>query len=331
MRVSTDKLRSDWEPFLALSSPDILYQSRIHPLASFGNDTQSVYLKREDESGFGTSGAKKRKLASLMPYLLKHEIKDIGIIGGPRSNHVVSLLQWVREAGIKPHLFLKASHSPAKGGNALLLALLAEEREIQWLANDEWPHAEKVARAKLTQLETKGFVVPEGGFCAAAVPGLASLLMDIERNESALGERMDHICIDSGTGLTAAVLIWLNAWRERKTNIEVVLTAGTEASFTEALNQVREWLEVLIPSDFPKEAENFRLHRSATAASYGSVNASIRNAVKRYARTEGVLSDPIYTAKLLFTSEVLLNSGVLQGNTMIVHNGGGTGLMGFEF
>ncbi|MFK7921005.1 MAG: 1-aminocyclopropane-1-carboxylate deaminase, partial [Bacteroidia bacterium] len=159
----------------------------------------------------------------------------------------------------------------------------------------------------------------------------ASLLIDIERNELALGERMNHICIDAGTGLTAAVLIWLNAWRQRHTNIEVILTAGTQSSFSDVLTQVREWLKVYIPSGLPQEAKNYRLHRSATAAAYGSVNASIRNAIKRYARTEGVLSDPIYTAKLLYTSEALLNSNVLQGNIMIVHNGGGTGLMGFEF
>ncbi|MFK7920311.1 MAG: pyridoxal-phosphate dependent enzyme, partial [Bacteroidia bacterium] len=295
MGVSTDKLQRAWEPFMDVCRTDILYKSRIHPLPSFGGNTQNVLLKREDESGFGTSGAKKRKLASLLPYLKEQQIKHIGIIGGPRSNHVVSLLQWVREEGLMPHLFLKTAHSPAKGGNALLLDLLAEEREIQWLTNDEWPNAEKIAHRHLANLGDKGFVVPEGGFCAPAVAGLASLLIDIERNELALGERMNHICIDAGTGLTAAVLIWLNTWRQRHTNIEVVLTAGTQSSFTDALVQVREWLKVYIPSGLPQEAQNYRLHRSATAAAYGSVNASIRNAVKRYARTEGVLSDPIYT------------------------------------
>jgi len=331
MQQGSDIIESDWAPFMALCRQDLLYQSRIHLLKSFSSPHQQVYLKREDESGFGTTGSKKRKIASLLARLEKNDIQNLAIIGGPRSNHVVSLLQWVREIGIQPHLFLKSSHSPAKGGNALLLGLLAEEREISWLSNDDWPNAVQIAKQHLAEQTGKGFVVPEGGYCAPSVIGLATLLMDIERNEVALGERFDHICIDAGTGMTAAVLIWLNAWRKRQTQITVILTAGTPESFVAAMHEVKFWLEAVLNEHLPEAIPDFKLYRSATAAAYGSVNATIRKAVKRYALSEGVLSDPIYTAKLLYTSEALIKQGVLQGSTLIIHNGGGTGLMGFEF
>lgn len=300
-------------------------------LQTFGTAAQNVYLKREDESGFGTTGSKKRKIASLLAALIAGGYQEIGIIGGPRSNHVVSLLQWVRESGMQPHLFLKASHSPAKGGNALLLELLAKKGEIRWLDGVEWKRAAQIAQADLDRLNGKAFIVPEGGYCAEAVPGLASLLMDIERNEAALGERFDHICIDAGTGLTAAVLIWLNAWRKRQTHISVILTAGTPESFLAVMQKTKQWLAPYLKENLPQQIPEYGLYRSATAAAYGSVNAGIRKAVKRYAQTEGVLCDPIYTAKLLYTSEELLKGSVLQGSVLLIHNGGGTGLMGFDF
>ncbi|MEM6345007.1 MAG: pyridoxal-phosphate dependent enzyme [Bacteroidota bacterium] len=331
MRIDLDEHSRVWASFLAVCKQDLLYQSRIHLLQSFGTASQNVYLKREDESGFGTTGSKKRKIASLLAFLTKGGYQNIGIIGGPRSNHVVSLLQWVRESAMQPHLFLKASHSPALGGNALLLDLLAKEDEICWLENEAWPSALTIAEETLARLKGKYFVVPEGGFCEAAVPGLATLLMDIERNEAALGKAFDHICIDAGTGLTAAILIWLNAWRKRSSQIHVILTVGTPKSFTEVMKKAQMWLAPYLKGGALPSMPAYRVYRSATAAAYGSVNATIRKAVRRYAQSEGVLCDPIYTAKLLYSCEKLLEQSVLQGSTLIIHNGGGTGLMGFKF
>ncbi|MEL7340301.1 MAG: pyridoxal-phosphate dependent enzyme, partial [Bacteroidota bacterium] len=236
MLLSSQSNPPIWKPFLTACREDILYQSRVHRLRSFEREGTEVWLKREDESGFGTSGSKKRKIASLLPWLKQQDIQRLGIIGGARSNHVVSLLQWAREESLEVRCLLKASQTPAEGGNAMLLRLLCEEREIRWLSAEEWPVAEEIAEKEFGGEDA--YIVQEGGYCAAAVAGAATLLMDIERNEQALGGAFDQIVIDAGTGLSAAVLCCINAWRERKTEIHVVLTAGTIQTFGEAVAKV---------------------------------------------------------------------------------------------
>ena len=201
--------------------------TRIHRLGSLSTPLAKAWLKREDEAGFGISGSKKRKYASLLPYLRQEGIQTVGLIGGARSNHIVGLLQLLRERGFEIRLFLRESHAPARGGNAFLLGLLSRTEEIQWISKTDWPRVENLARTYLDERTDNSYLVPEGGFCTPAIAGAATLLQDIERNEAAHDLSFDHIFVDAGTGFTACVLTLLNELRQRNSQLHIVRTAGT--------------------------------------------------------------------------------------------------------
>lgn len=314
-----------WEPFLTLSDPQLLYQSRVHRLPSCDTRQARIWVKREDESGFGISGCKKRKFASLLPYLKLQKISTVGLIGGARSNHVVGLLQLLREARLSVRLFLREDHAPARGGNAFLMRLLRREEEIQWISKAQWPEVGSIAQDWLDQQTERNYLVPEGGFCAPALPGLATLLYDIEGNEQELS--FSHIFVDSGTGFTAATLLLLNAMRKRKTQIQVVRTAGSEAFLHAQVGTTSQWLTQLTGQAI--SVPDLRTYPSCTARAFGSVNRTVKATVERFAREEGVLCDPIYTAKLFLTAEQEVKAQALQGDVLWIHGGGGTGLLGF--
>jgi 1-aminocyclopropane-1-carboxylate deaminase/D-cysteine desulfhydrase-like pyridoxal-dependent ACC family enzyme len=44
----------------------------------------------------------------------------------------------------------------------------------------------------------------------------------------------------------------------------------------------------------------------------------------------GILTDPVYTAKLFLEAERICLVQEISGNTLIVHSGGGTGLFGYQ-
>jgi len=301
----------------------------MHILPSFCSPAARVYVKREDESGFGISGCKKRKYASLLPFLLKHHIQTAVLLGGAHSNHVVGITQLLHEHRIGVHAFLKKPHASFPlSGNALLRNMLLAEEQISWVPADAWGGAEALAAEYARNLGPQAFFIPEGGTCPPALPGACTLLLDIQRQEQQLGTGFDHIWIDAGTGLMAAALIGMNTLLERHSQVHVVLVAGDEAYFHLQLKRVWKWFEEELQLSLPP-AHNFELYPPVTARAFGSVNAEVRRFCLQTAREEGLLLDPIYTAKLFLTARHSLAAGRQQGHVLLIHSGGGTGLMGF--
>lgn len=305
----------------------LLSATRVHRLAAFDTAQAEVWVKREDESGFGISGTKRRKYASLLPALRAGGYTDVALLGGARSNHVVSLLQLLREAGLRPHLFLKASHSPDRGGNRLLLDLLAAPEDIHWVPAAQWPQAGAQAARFLASLDRPGCLIPEGGHHPFSLAGAMTLAPAIGADEGQTGP-FDHIFIDAGTGLSASALrAGLHLMGHRGT-LHVVLIAGHPDSFAAQDAQVSAWAGDLFPAPFPPP-ERLQVHEPLTARAFGSVNATILAGTRRLARDCGILTDPIYTTKLFLTAEAVIRDQGLRGRVLIIHSGGGTGLLGF--
>lgn len=302
---------------------DLLTPTRVHRLREFADVSAEVWVKREDESGFVLSGCKKRKYASLLPYL-RTQGREVIVIGGANSNHVVAFCSLLREAGLPCRLFLKTGHASATSGNGLLRHLLTDEAEIRWVSPQDWPQVEALAQMECPD----SLIIPEGGTHPAALPGACTLWLDILRNERDIDVTFDHIFIDSGTALVAGTLLGMKQWHRPTTMLHVVLTAGDEAFFHTQYARFQQWAQDLWENSF-LPATHFTLHRPATARSFGSVNATILAETKRLAQTHGLITDPVYTTKLFFTARKVMEADRMTGRVLVVHSGGGAGLMGF--
>ena len=138
---------------------DWIRPQRIHPLRGLERSS----LLREDESGFGMSGSKRRKLASLIPFLKMQVIEAVAVIGGANSNHVVAAVQALREQCIRPHAFLLENHQTDLRGNAWLSSLLLAAKDITWVNRENWPMVDQLAKTWVEQQGVPSFVLPEGG------------------------------------------------------------------------------------------------------------------------------------------------------------------------
>ena len=321
-------MRKTWflEKIESQIDSDLLYESRVHPIGHLGG---GIFAKREDESGFGTSGTKRRKFASLIPFLIKNKIELSLLVGGAHSNHILSLIQLMREYQLPFKLFLKTNKQLNIQGNAFLIRLLEEEKEINFISGNDWPQVVEITNA-FGQMSGKAWhLIPEGGMCQEAIPGLCTLMLDIERNEEQVGHSFEHIWIDAGTGLTAAVLVAMNLLFKRKSLIHVVLMADDVSYFQGVYRQVSIWLTDLFQMDIPALSQ-CQFHFPPTAKSFGSANSSIKQFIVEFARKSGILTDPVYTAKLFLTAQTNILKEPQKASHLIIHSGGGTGLMGFS-
>lgn len=327
--MNVEKYRILQSAIAASSQAGYSLQSRVHRLRSF---PKGCYIKRDDELGFGISGSKIRKFHTLIPALLKKKIEKALIIGGAYSNNVVGIVQLLIENGIVPILFLRGGGSEDCKGNYLLIRLLVDENAIHWVGRSEWPFVEKIAKDYSKELAINGIssvVIPEGSASIEAIPGAATLALDIVRNESQLSHPFKAIFMDAGTGMTAAVTLLSMTFIEKETKTYIVQLADQKGYFEKTLERFymdfQAWLQCSF--SFPS---NFEVLYSKEARSFGSVNAAVFNGVKRLAREEGIFTDPIYTAKLLITAKDVLEKQPFLGNQLIIHSGGGLTLAGYQ-
>lgn len=299
--------------------------SRVHALRSFGKD---VYVKREDELGFGISGSKFRKYRTLIPFLLERGIKEAVVIGGAFSNHILSISQVLVESGIKPTLFLKGDQPDFVGGNFLFTKCVVESSSIQWIPKQKWKSVMQLAE-EYAQGKKQVMVIPEGASLFSAFLGALTLPLDVIRNENELGFSFEHLFLDAGTGYTAIAQLLAFAFLEKKTMCHVLLLAEGEAEFLATLTQLHkqfeEWLGRKCP--FPTQ---FQLHKSTLCPSFGSTNRELFEFIIETARGEGFFLDPIYSAKLFFHAKEMLKRAEVSGNILLIHSGGALSLSGFS-
>ena len=80
----------------------------------------------------------------------------------------------------------------------------------------------------------------------------------------------------------------------------------------------------------PYVKECLKLYRPHVGRAFGSTNKTIFDEIRRIARTEGFLTDPIYSVKLFLTARRIIADEKIKGNCLFIHSGGGLTLLGFQ-
>ncbi len=295
--------------------------SRIHPLKAF---PKGFFVKREDELGFGISGNKFRKYRTLLPYLVQNGYREIIVLGGAFSNHILSITQLLIENGLTPTLFLKAPKPSEDIGNFLFLKMLIPISSIHWVSKNNW---DKVTQLAQDYAKTKAysFVIPEGATVFPSFVGSLTLPLDIIRNELESNIMFDHIFMDVGTGYSASGLLLGLSILERKISCHLLHLAETEKAFVNQLTHLHadceKWLgkKIVFPS--------FTSYLPTIAPSFGSTNKTVFDFIITTAREEGFFLDPIYSAKLFYEIRKIQT---LKGNVLVIHSGGALTLAGFQ-
>jgi 1-aminocyclopropane-1-carboxylate deaminase len=318
--------------------PLLLGPSPVHPLDRLADHLGGARLwaKREDlNSGIGYGGNKTRKLEYLVADALAKGCDTLVSIGGVQSNHTRQVAAVAAHVGLRCVLVQESWvdwPDPVydKVGNILVSRLAGAEVHLVRAGfgigvKESW---ERVVAG----IEADGgrpYAIPAG---ASDHPlgglGFASWALEVSRQEQELGVFFDTVVVCSVTGSTQAGMVAGFALLEQQgARPRRVLGVDASARPDETRDQVvriaRRTAE-LIGVSRELGPDDVELDDRYHAGTYGIPDEATLDAMRLAARTEGVVTDPVYEGKSMAATVDLVRRGEIgRGSTVLYAHLGG--------
>ena len=295
---------------------------------------RAVYVKRDDALGPVCGGNKTRKLEYLLADAIEAGATKIVTVGGLQSNHARLTAAAARMLGLEPHLLLFGSRPKRAVGNLLLDQLVGAELHFippGPIASGACTFEELDAYVRKEASKRVGnhYHVPLGGSNGLGSVGFVRAALEIEEQAKSAGVEDAWIVVATGSGGTLAGLLAglrLIGSSLRLIGIDV---ASIWKSYPELVARIaNDALELLgLPSSV-EPADVSLIERTYVGRGYAVPTSNGTAAIRRLARSEGLLLDPTYTGKAFAGLLDLHASGHFGDEEPVIfwHTGGLPGL-----
>lgn len=296
----------------------------------------AVWAKREDvSSGIAYGGNKTRKLEYLVADALAQGCDTLVSIGGVQSNHTRQVAAVAARAGLACVLVQESWvdwPDPVydKVGNILLSRLAgAEVRLVRAGFDIGFKESWEQALADVVARGGKPYAIPAG---ASDHPlgglGFASWAHEVAAQEAELGVFFDTVVVCSVTGSTQAGMVAgfarLEEQGARPRRVLGVDASAKPAQTRDQVLRIAQHTGALIGLERELTLDDVELDERFHAGTYGIPDETTLDAMRLAARTEGMITDPVYEGKsMAATIELVRSREIDPGATVLYAHLGG--------
>jgi D-cysteine desulfhydrase family pyridoxal phosphate-dependent enzyme len=287
-----------------------------------------LLIKRDDLTGLATGGNKTRKLEFVGADALVQGADTLVTAGGSQSNHCRQTAAAAARLGLDCVLLLSGEPQPRSTwqANLLLDALLGAE--VRWIGEQDRAAALRETGQALEREGRRPYLIPVG----ASVPlGAVGYVAAVEELTSQLAEqqlRVDRILIRSGSaGTQAGLLVGLKGLG-LKIGVEGICGGPYGTELQQAIRELAAETAAYLGLDLTVADAEIIVHGRYGQAGYGVITPAEQEAIRLLARTEGILTDPVYSGRALVGLIDLIRRGHYRPDETILfwHTGGTAGL-----
>jgi D-cysteine desulfhydrase/L-cysteate sulfo-lyase len=307
---------------------------RLSQALGRGGAAPSLFIKRDDCTGFAGGGNKARKLEFLVAEALQQGADMLVTIGALQSNHARQTAAAAARHGLGCVLLLTDSvanrgEAYRTNGNQLLDRIFGAQ--IRFLAAGEDSTAAAAATmAALAAQGRKPYLIPVGGSNGLGSFAYREALLELAAQAREKGCSLDHIVVPTGSGGTHAGILAGVAEAGLSCRVHGI-------SVSRSAEEAGAIVAGLVQEIFALEGRErgavtgLEVDDSQIGSGYGQPTAAMIEAVELVARTEGILLDPVYTGKAMAGLLALVRSGAIAPTETIVfwHTGGAPGLFAY--
>jgi len=285
----------------------------------------NILVKRDDQTGLAMGGNKTRKLEFLLSEAQAHGARTLITAGAVQSNHCRQTAAVAARFGFECTLVLTGEPSPNPSGNLLLDELFGVK--IVWTDRIK---REAVLKQTFEEAWEKGhrpYLIPYGGSNAVGASAYAYAIQELVNQLKfiPLNEIPQWIIFPSSSGGTQAGMVvgaYLFGFQGKILGIsvdeqlEVLQTrvANLATTTSEHLGSPHTFIpqDILVNTDYLGDG-------------YGVMGEAEKEAIQLFARTEGLLVDPVYTGRAAAGMiDLIRKQYFTRGQTVLFWHTGGT-------
>lgn len=289
-----------------------------------------LFVKRDDLGGIGGGGSKLRKLEFLLGDAMAQGAEVLVGVGPLQSNSARLAAAAAARLGLDCELGLWPLEGQAGealvSGNVLLGRLFGAR--VQMLPDASAAPGFIAAAAQ----GRKSYQLPPGASSPLSALGYADCALEIADQEHALGLRFDRVVIANGSSASQAGLVAgfsLLGRRRLVQGFSVLADAPAAEANTLALARA---CHALLRGEGEITVADIRIDDTWRGPGYGRTTAESLDALHLLARHEGLLLDPVYSAKAFAGLLAHLRDVTRprNENLLFVMTGGTPALFGYQ-
>jgi len=290
-----------------------------------------LLIKRDDLTGLALGGNKARKLEFLIGDAIDQGATVVLTTGAAQSNHARMTAAAARAAGLQVHLVLTADANPPIQGNLLLDRLFGAVIHYVPPPADPALATSDVEEAKVAEvlaaLRAAGerpYEIPVGGSSGVGVLGYTHGTREIVDQLAAIDVRPTRLYFASGSRGTQAGLTLGAKWCDAPYAVYGVAVSGGESFKRERALRIANEAARLAALPVRVEPGDLVTDQGFIGEGYGMATPGGVEAIRLLAQTEGILLDPVYTAKAMACLIDHIRTGALDPASTVVflHTGG---------
>jgi len=300
-----------------------------------------IYAKRDDcNSGLALGGNKLRKLEYIVPDALASGADTLVSIGGVQSNHTRMVAATAAKIGMKCVVIQESwvPHDDAvydRVGNILLTRLMGADSQLVDDGFDigirgSWEEALKSVR------DAGGvpYPIPAGAsvhkFGGLGYVGFAE---EVRAQEAELGFKFDYVIVCCVTGSTQAGMIVGFAEDNRADRVIGIDGSGTPEQLREQMRGIVDQTAELVELGRVVRDDEIVINPDYAYPAYGVPSEETNDAIRLAARTEAMITDPVYEGKSMQGLIDLARKGFFEKGSKVLyaHLGGAPALNGYSY
>jgi L-cysteate sulfo-lyase len=294
-----------------------------------------LWIKRDDCTGLAGGGNKTRKLEFLLGDAFEQDADTLVTQGAVQSNHVRQTAAAAATMGLKCEVILEERTGSkavdyTRNGNVLMDRLFGAVIRTVPGGSDMPAELEKTA-AEIRARGGKPYIIPGGGSNPIGALGYVDCAREIVIQADELDLAVDRIVTATGSaGTHAGLVAGLAVLGADIPVLGIGVRAPKDKQEANVLNLAKETAALLGHPDRVKD-EMVVADCDYVGEGYGLIDQGVADALMLAARTDGLVLDPVYSAKAMKGLIALARAGRFEGERVVfLHTGGAQGLFGYQ-
>jgi D-cysteine desulfhydrase family pyridoxal phosphate-dependent enzyme len=286
-----------------------------------------LWVKRDDLTGLAFGGNKIRKLEFLLAEAQAYGAKTIITAGAIQSNHCRQTAAACARLGFNCQLVLSGDKPPLATGNLLLDQLF--NAKVTWTSLENRQPALQQAFQAAWEAGQRPYLIPYGGSNTTGATGYVYAMKELLDQDI----QPDWIVFASSSSGTQAGLVVGGRLFGYQGKVLGISVDESEANLKAKVAELATATADTLGEKVEFQPQELFVSADYLGGGYGVMGEAEIEAIRLFARTEGLLLDPVYTGRAVAGLIDLIRKGYFNsGETVLFwHTGGGPALFSEKY